>query len=236
MEPNNRIIHVLPEAGKFGYSVERMNIFCYQGQEKDLLKLLHSITLNVEIDGEDFTCFRGENSKSVEEAYQSHNSIFSLSLLSRSKKRIMLNPFNDTCIGIASAEEYKVSLRLITLDLIKLAMLLSGIIVFFAARRLSSNGLFFYLSGISLGNVASLLVLIWFVSKLFPRKPLMYGVLASGWTLAAYIGQKLVDNVQPIIVSYQKYVIMYIAAASVISFGFCYYKVKKFLTNLTVIY
>lgn len=208
-----------------------MNIFCYEGQEKEFSKLLHSITLNIEIDGDEFTCFRGDDSKSVEEAYQSHNSIFSLSLLSRSKKRIMINPFNDTCIGIASAEEYKVSLRLITLDLVKLAMLLSGVVVFFAARRLSSNGLFFYLSGISLGNAASLLVLIWFVSKLFPRKPLMYGVLASGWTLAAYIGQKLVDNVQPIIVSYQKYVIMYIAAASVISFGFCYYKVKKVLNQ-----
>lgn len=52
----------------------------------------------------------------------------------------------------------------------------------------------------------------------------MYGVLASGWTLAAYFAQIAFDNIQPILISYQKYVALYILAASFISFGFCYYK------------
>lgn len=52
----------------------------------------------------------------------------------------------------------------------------------------------------------------------------MYGVLASGWTLAAYFAQILFDNIQPILMSYQKYVVMYILAASVISFAVCYYR------------
>lgn len=52
----------------------------------------------------------------------------------------------------------------------------------------------------------------------------MYSVLASGWTLAAYFAQMLFDNIQPILISYQKYVVVYIVAASAISFAVCYYK------------
>lgn len=52
----------------------------------------------------------------------------------------------------------------------------------------------------------------------------MYGVLASGWTLAAYFAQIVFENIQPILISYQKYVSIYILATSCISFGVCYYK------------
>lgn len=52
----------------------------------------------------------------------------------------------------------------------------------------------------------------------------MYGILASGWTLAAYIVQMVFENIQPILISYQKYVAVYLLATSCISFGVCYYK------------
>lgn len=52
----------------------------------------------------------------------------------------------------------------------------------------------------------------------------MYGVLASGWTLAAYLGRMLLENIQPILLSYQKYVLIYIGVASCLSFAVCYYK------------
>lgn len=52
----------------------------------------------------------------------------------------------------------------------------------------------------------------------------MYGVLASGWTLAAYLAQIVFENIQPILISYQKYVAIYLLATSCISFAVCYYK------------
>lgn len=52
----------------------------------------------------------------------------------------------------------------------------------------------------------------------------MYGVLASGWTLAAYFAQIIFDNIQTIFFSYQKYVYVYVLVSSIISFAVCYYK------------
>jgi hypothetical protein len=42
----------------------------------------------------------------------------------------------------------------------------------------------------------------------YSQKPLMYGVLASGWTLAAYFGRIVFENGLSIIITYQKYVLM----------------------------
>lgn len=147
-----------------------MNIYCYIGREKELSSLLQSITLSIDIDSDDFNYFSGFTPKDVEIAYSSQKSIFSMNLLSRSKKKVMyLNPFNRTCIGLATAEEYQVSLNLIRLDLIKLALLVGGLFVFFTASTLSGNEAFYYLTGILLGNVASVLITVVFISKLFPR-------------------------------------------------------------------
>lgn len=147
-----------------------MNIYCYAGREKDLSALLQSITLSLDIDSDDFNYFFGHTPKEVEAAYSSQKSIFSFNLLSHSKKKVMfLNPFNRTCIGLATAEEYQVSLHLIRLDLIKLALLVGGLFVFFAASTLSGNEAFYYLTGIVLGNVASFLIAVIFISRLFPK-------------------------------------------------------------------
>lgn len=169
LEPGS-YAHVLPEEGRFGYTIEKMNIYCHHGREKDFSLLLQSITLNIEIESDDFTWFSGFTPEDVEQAHQSHKSIFSFNLLSRSKKRVMnLNPFNQTCIGLETAEEYKIKLNLIRMDIIKLAMLVGGFLMFFTASSLSNNAAFFYLSGILLGNCASVLILIWFISKLIPK-------------------------------------------------------------------
>lgn len=153
-----------------------MNVYCYKGREKELGQLLQSVTLNINIDSDDFNYFSGYSPIDVQEAHQNHKSIFSLfNIFSRSKKKnINIDPYNSTCIGIETADEYQVTLNLIRLDVFKLALLIGGLFTFFFAARLSRNSAFFYLSGISVGNVASIVILIWFLSKLFPKVNLIF--------------------------------------------------------------
>jgi hypothetical protein len=175
--------HIQPEVGRFGYNVVKMNVFCYRGTEKDLSLLLQTITMNIDIESDDFTCFSGFTPEDVEQAHQSHKSIFSFNFLSRSKKRVMnLHRFNQSCIGLETAEEYKITLKLIRMDIVKLAMLTGGLFMFFMASSLSHNAAFFYLSGISVGNFASVLILIWFISKLFPKVSLKIDLNVSNLT------------------------------------------------------
>jgi hypothetical protein len=92
-------------------------IFCYEGAEKNILRMLQSVNLNIKINSESINVILGDSPEAVEEAYK--NSIISFNFLSRNKKRVInLYPFNKTCIGIISAQEYTVSLNLIRLDLV----------------------------------------------------------------------------------------------------------------------
>ncbi|CAO1399861.1 unnamed protein product [Diamesa serratosioi] len=216
-------MHVVPEVGNFGFNVERLNIYCYAGGAKNFVHMLLSVNLKVEIENNDFNTYAGYSVEDVELAHINHKSIFSLNFLTRNKKRdIALNPFNQSCVGIETRHEYKVFLNVIQLDLTKLMLLLGGIILFFSSEKLSRNYLFFYLTGVLLGVFASFLVLIWFCSKLIPKKPLMYGVLATGWTLMFYFATMIFENIQPILITYQSYVIWYFVGTGCISFIVCY--------------
>lgn len=44
-----------------------------------------------------------------------------------------------------------------------------GLIIYWTAHKLSGNPVFYYLCGISLGVTASLIILVYFVSKLLPK-------------------------------------------------------------------
>ncbi|CAO1405251.1 unnamed protein product [Diamesa hyperborea] len=216
-------LHVVPEVGRFGFNIEKFKIYCYAGGAKEFLHMFHSINLKIEIERDDYLSYAGKSKEDVEIARENHKSIFSFNFLTRNKKRdIKLNPFNQSCIGIETGNEYKVFLSLIRMDLTKLTLLFFGIILFFSSAKLSKNSLFFYMTGVLLGVFASFLILIWLCSKLIPKKPLMYGVLASGWTLAFYFANMIFENIQPILITYQSYVLWYILGTGSISFIVCY--------------
>lgn len=126
-------------------------------------------------------------------------------------------------------------------DYWKVVFLITGVLLFLSAEKLSKNTLFYYICGVSFGVGASFLILIYFVSKLFPKvwhslhdelnifslinemvmfsqKPMMYGVAVCGWTVGVYILQLLWDNLRVILVNYQSYVAWYIFLTGLISF------------------
>lgn len=147
-----------------------MNIFCYDGGEKDFSGLLKTVILRIDLEGEDFVCYQGQSPDDVKAAQESHKSYFSFNLFSTTKKRnLKLDPFNHTCIGIDSASEYVVTLQTIKVDLSKFGMLVGGLLLFFLSSKLSRNSAFYYLSGVLIGSSASVLVIMWLLSKFIPK-------------------------------------------------------------------
>lgn len=60
-------------------------------------------------------------------------------------------------------------LSIVGVDYWKIICLAIGVLTFFSAKKLSNNTLFYYLCGISFGICTSFLILIYFISKLFPK-------------------------------------------------------------------
>lgn len=201
------------------YRTQTLHIFCYKGKPKSVLYLWQTVFLRIETD-EEFTQYEGPSPEFVTNEYKNNHYGWSLNLFfnNNNQKTFKLDPFNGSCLGIDSKDPYKIHLHVIRIDFWKVLYVIIGIFLFLSADKLSANTIFYYACGISFGICASFLILIYFVSKLFPRKPLMYGVLGCGWTVVIYFLQMLWENLRIILLNYKAYVIYYILSTGFISF------------------
>lgn len=122
------------------------------------------------IENDDFVQYEGDTPTSVKEQYDNQRTVFSFSIMNTSKRRqIKINPFNQTCLGIETPHKYTLQLKVIRMDFWRFILLGIGFVLFVNAHKLSQTPIFYYLSGIILGIFASFLVLVYFVSKCFPK-------------------------------------------------------------------
>ncbi|XP_048784655.1 nuclear envelope integral membrane protein 1 isoform X1 [Lagopus muta] len=97
-----------------------------------------------------------------------------------------------------------------------------GLLLFFCGDMLSRSQLFFYSAGISIGLLASLLILIYVMSKAMPRKSPVYFLLLGGWSFSLYLLQLVFKNLREICRSYWQYLLGYLLLMGFVSFGVCY--------------
>lgn len=219
----DEVIYVSGQRNAIGFDVKSLNVFCWTGQPKLISHYFETAHLHLNIEKEDFVQYQGPDVDAVLQDIEDKKSLFSFNLLwSTQRDRVPLNVFNNTCIGVETAQEYRVVLQLIRYDTAKLACLVLGVLLLLVSGRLSENSLFFYICGVSFGVAASFLILVYFVSKVFPRKALMYGTLVCGWTLVFYFGQMVWQNLQMLAQTYGEYLTYYCLFTGVVSFVICY--------------
>ncbi|EDS44363.1 conserved hypothetical protein [Culex quinquefasciatus] len=89
-------------------------------------------------------------------------------------------------IGVVSGEVYVIRFEPDPDRLLADYSACGEVFVFLSAAKLSDNALFYYICGICLGIFASFLVVFYLTIMIFPRKPIMYGVMLEGWKLKFY--------------------------------------------------
>ncbi|KAJ1520619.1 hypothetical protein ONE63_003728 [Megalurothrips usitatus] len=201
-----------------------LQTYCYSGRPKHILHVWQTVVLRIKISDDDFEIYDGGSPEAVQAAFDQHRSSWSVNLLwgAWKSKEMKLSPFNRSCIGISSSSDYSVHLHVIRVDYWRVLLLVAGLALFISAPHLCENTLFYYMSGISFGMTASFLILIYAVSRLFPRKPLMYGFVMGGWTVVVYLFQMIWDNLRLVLIDYRMYVLSYVGVTGFISFIVCY--------------
>lgn len=147
-----------------------LQIYCFRGQNKTITGVFQSLRFRINIDNDDFVQFEGDSPEEVKTHYDNQRTIFSFNVMNVGKKKLIkIDPFNQTCVGIETAHKYTVQLNIVRIDIGKIILLVTGLVLFFYARTLSQTPLFYYLTGILLGIFASFLVVVYFSSKIIPR-------------------------------------------------------------------
>ncbi|XP_069826496.1 LOW QUALITY PROTEIN: nuclear envelope integral membrane protein 1 [Dendropsophus ebraccatus] len=97
-----------------------------------------------------------------------------------------------------------------------------GLFLFFYGDTLSRSQLFYYGTGMSVGMLASILILVFMLSKLLPKKSSFYMLLVGGWSFSLYIIQLVFKNFQGICTEYWQYLLGYLGIVGFVSFAVCY--------------
>eukprot|EP00062_Callorhinchus_milii_P027208 gi/632990230/ref/XP_007884071.1/ PREDICTED: transmembrane protein 194A-like [Callorhinchus milii] len=103
-----------------------------------------------------------------------------------------------------------------------IAIFVCGLLLFFYAEALSRSQLFFYTSGISVGILASLIIVIFILSRLLPKKSSLYLLIAGGWSLSLYLIQVTLRNLHFLLREHWQYVLGYVMVSGLLSFAVCY--------------
>lgn len=160
------IIDHRPNQNRFSGDLE---IYCFLGNQKQLTNLFNTIKIILSTDKDDFDQYIGHTPGNVLKDYREKKTIFSFQFFRQRNKQLVLDAFNQTCVGIDATSPYRITLSLNQVDLKRVAFLVIGFLLFFSANTLSKNALFHYIVSIILGICLSFLILFYLVSKLFPK-------------------------------------------------------------------
>nr|XP_020634411.1 nuclear envelope integral membrane protein 1 isoform X1 [Pogona vitticeps] len=97
-----------------------------------------------------------------------------------------------------------------------------GLLLFFCSDLMSRSQVFFYSAGVSIGVLSSLLIVIYIMSRMVPKKSPIYLVLVGGWSFSVYLMQLVFRNLQEICRLYWEYLLGYLVIVGCISFAVCY--------------
>ncbi|KAI5934997.1 nuclear envelope integral membrane protein 1 [Manis javanica] len=130
----------------------------------------------------------------------------------------------ETCLKIEIIEEdtkYSVTVTR-RFDPRLFLIFLLGLMLFFCGDLLSRSHIFYYSTGMSVGIIASLLIVIFVLSKFMPKKSPIYIILVGGWSFSLYLIQLILKNLQEIWRCYWQYLLSYVLTVGFVSFAVCY--------------
>ncbi|KAL4706793.1 hypothetical protein ACJJTC_018174 [Scirpophaga incertulas] len=206
-------------------SKQSVDIYCFTGISKNLFAIWQTVKFHVKLKNDEFSQYIGATPEEVFKDYTEDSygwsSVIS-SFQKKAQKTLSLELFNPTCMAINTKHRHNIELQVIRVDIGRVLVMCLGIALIHSSKSLSGNPLFFYLCGVLIGVFASFMVLVYYVSKLLPKKTLTYGILIGGWTVGVYMFQQIWENLRVLMLTYKTYMFWYSIVVSFVSFLICY--------------
>ncbi|KAH7975939.1 nuclear envelope integral membrane protein 1 [Rhipicephalus sanguineus] len=196
-------------------------VFCYPGEPASYWSLFKSVYVEFKLVPERYTLFEGPDEASVRAQFDSHIASW-VPLLPWRRSTISLSAFRPHCIGVVSEDDYRFQLVVREANYWRLLQFLVSVLMFFSVPSLCRNVLVFYSCGVAVGIMASLLVVVFVLGRLLPRRSACFTVLCFGWSLVLYLLQLLWSNVYQVLADYRNVLAGYIAFTALLSFAVCY--------------
>jgi len=197
---------------------EELRIFCHLGQGPELVGFWSAAEMRLKIDGDNYNVYMADNVSMVQAMHQEHASTWFYSSLPWKSKTMRLNPFETSCVGVLSRDEYSLALHKYRVNYWQVVMTLMGVALFVYAPSLCRNVFFHYTTGVAAGVFLSLVV----VSFLIQRKFNLGKWALACYSLSVYFLTTIWYNLKQYLVENHIYVLGYLVISALISFAACY--------------
>ncbi|XP_066960082.1 nuclear envelope integral membrane protein isoform X2 [Macrobrachium rosenbergii] len=198
---------------------KKLHIFCYNGEPKTVATLFKTVQFNLHIEKDNFFHYEGPNSTVIREEQKAG---FWLSFYPWRSKTFKVDLYKPSCVGIETNQDFTISLRVRWVDFWRVVLMAGAVLLFFAASHLAKNIFFHYTTGIAIGILGSLIIIIMYIRKFIPTKSAAFSVMVGGWGLFIYLVQYVWQNFVELIKEYQAVAIGYVIVAGLISFAVVY--------------
>ena len=148
------------EIKRFGsVDYEELKIFCHHGQFLSLAGFWSAATeMRLDMESEYYNVYIANSVSMVQKIHKDHQATWFYSSLPWKAKTLKFSPFERTCVGVLTREEYSISLHIYRVNYWQVLMTISGLILFFYAPSLCRNVFFRYTTGVGTGVFLSLVL------------------------------------------------------------------------------
>lgn len=196
------------------------SVYCHYPASMCYLRVFAATRIEFVLPPSSYELFEGATVEEVLQNYENHSPNW-IPLVPWRSSTIVFPPFQSKCVGILSEGPYRFVFRSLNIDFFRVLQCALCLFLFFTAKRLVRSRALFYSGGVSVGVMASLLILVFILSRLVPRKG-MWGVLFMGWSFSIYVIHKIWSNLYDMLFQYKSYVLAYFGLSALISFAICY--------------
>ena len=205
---------------------DRLTIFCYPNSSLAVSLFWSSAAMRLDMASTNYQVYMGPNVSTVEALARASESTWFYSQLPwRStvwrSKEFKLSPFENTCVGVQTIEEFTISLHWKHVNYLMMMLTISGMVLFFMAPTLCRNTFFHYSTGISLGLLMSVVLLTYLLQR--RCKQSLFSWVGVVYSLSVYLMTRTWFNIKEYLTEqYIHLVVGYVLVAGLVSFAVIY--------------
>lgn len=141
----------------------------------------------------------------------------------RCDKEIFVTYYKNHFVHVESFDgELEVEYVFTLIDLRLISLCIVGALLFYASEKLARNEAFYYASGISIGIISSILILLFIVAKFVPKRTFGAITFLTGTSAFMFVSRWMYFNFQELGDSFKLYLFAYFAFSCIISTIFVY--------------
>ncbi|KAL2774849.1 nuclear envelope integral membrane protein 2 precursor, partial [Daubentonia madagascariensis] len=139
---------------------------------------------------------------------------------------IIINPYGETvCFSVEPVRKifiYTISVNRNIVDFKLFLVFVAGIFLFFYAKTLSQNPIFYYSSGTMLGLLMTLVFVLLLVKRYIPKYSTFWALMVGCWFASVYILCQLMEELKWLWYENRIYILGYVLIVGFFSFAACY--------------